>query len=197
MERSECSRWPKGAVRAAAAGGRALGRVVRGGEAHGAKDGVPHLPAGVHRDAVSDPPRGTQDRLSLAGVEPVAAGLPSGCRSAAAAAPLLIRADLGGAGRKPAATTRLTTKGQAKAGRSHPRDPINDQEIGRREDPCLREPGRCCQLTVWNRACFGPSSITYLDRATTEALRHDRTYLTMPSVVKPHMKHFMQKCRFP
>src|SRR5207247_6135166 len=47
------------------------------------------LPAGVHRDAVSDRPRWTTDRLSAAGVESVAAGLAlRGRRSAAAAAQL-------------------------------------------------------------------------------------------------------------
>src|SRR5437773_11448049 len=106
----------QGLVRAGAARGRALGRAVRGGEAGGAQDGVPHVPAGVHRDAVPDHPSRTTDRLSAAGVESVAADLaPRGRRSATAAA-LLTETNPGGVGRKPTATTQLTNEGAIQHG---------------------------------------------------------------------------------
>src|SRR5207247_4820851 len=78
----------QGVVRAGTARGGPVGRAVRGGEAGGAEDGVPDLPAGVRRDAVSDRPGGAADRLSVAGVEPVAAGVPPWRRGAATAATL-------------------------------------------------------------------------------------------------------------
>src|SRR5207249_6001868 len=100
----------QGLVRTAAAGAGPVGGAVRGGEAGGAQDGVPHVPAGVHRDAVPDHPRRTADRLSAADVESVAAGLaPRGRRSAAAAA-LLTETHPGGVGRKPTATLGSPTK---------------------------------------------------------------------------------------
>src|SRR5207244_12530749 len=129
----------QGVVRPAAAGGGPVGRAVRGGEACGAQDGVPHLPAGVHRDAVPDHPSRTTDRLSAAGVESVAAGLaPRGRRSSAAAA-LLTETHPGGVGRKPMATTWLTNEGaRRRASPNRRRGQGPERPEG---DPCRKDRG--------------------------------------------------------
>src|SRR5207247_10520900 len=88
-----------------------LGRAARGGEAGGAHDGVPHVPAGVHRDAMSDRTGRSADRVSTAGMVPVAASVPPWRRGAAIAIALLDRRDRGGAGRKPTARTGNAIEG--------------------------------------------------------------------------------------
>src|SRR5207247_9740672 len=124
-------------------------------EARGAQDGVPHVPAGVHRDAVPDHPSRTTDRLSAADVESVAAGVaPRGRRSSAAAA-LLTETHPGGVGRKPTATTRFTNEGARRQGSLNR---SRNQRPGRPEgDPCLYESGRRSQLPLSNRACLRAS----------------------------------------
>src|SRR5436309_14304606 len=121
----------QGLVRTAAAGAGPVGGAVRGGEAGGAQDGVPHVPAGVHRDAVPDHPRRTADRLSAAGVESMAAGLaPRGRRSAAAAA-LLTETHPGG-GAETNGNYLVHQRRSAKAGQSQPEQRSTAQD-GRRE----------------------------------------------------------------
>jgi len=125
----------QGLVRTAAAGAGPVGGAVRGGEAGGAQDGVPHVPAGVHRDAVPDHPSRTADRLSAADVESVAAGVaPRGRRSSAAAA-LLTETHPGGVGAETNGNHSVHQRRSAKAGQSQPEQESTAGTAGGRSVP--------------------------------------------------------------
>ena len=116
------------------------GGAVRGGEAAGAADGVPHVPAGVHRDAVSDRSRGPTHRVSAAGVESVAASLPARRRGAAAAVALLEPTVPGGVGRKLGATTEVVMNGKRSSDQLD--TGVDNRPLqGRNGDPCVRVTG--------------------------------------------------------